>query len=132
MATAPATCGFHREPVFVSGHDLWSCRPIRLYVGFSRCDARDLAHHSSAKAQENMREFRHEWNSCPDTTTQFPGFTTVIAFNILTQRAGRLSCGATKRSGPNSPPIAAPSIVSATSTPASPIPGSSSASENTA
>jgi hypothetical protein len=59
------------------------------------------------------------------------GETTVMDLSIRTQRAGRFSCGATRRKGPCLGIRGAPSMVSATITSESRIPESSSARENT-
>ena len=45
---------------------------------------------------------------------QFGTRTTVSDLTISTHRAGRFSCGATRRNGPSAPGMGAPSIVSAT------------------
>ena len=62
----------------------------------------------------------------------FAGLTTVMERSMRTQRAGRLSWGTTRRSGPSLSGIGSPSSVSATRTPESWTLLSSSASANTA
>src|SRR5580704_4529185 len=56
---------------------------------------------------------------------------TVMEVSIRTQRAGRFSCGATRRNGPNVAASGAPSMVSATIISESRMPESSSAKEKT-